>query len=452
MKASSIFGWMLLAIVLVAALAYWDEERESQAALDDFAQEQIVVASAVASALGDPSTNAEARTNPRRFAAIARTIERRGAIRVFLATATSLTDVSGAKVELPPLTDAVRQGILTVRLSRNDAALLGLPARMALAGMKRIDGDAQQSSVVVVATAQVERDRERRAQWRLVLGVVVAAGLVLGFGGLAMRKQRTELELAHELDLSAVRTERDQRLVRADKLATMGAIATGIAHEVSTPLGVILGRAEQLLGKQPDERSRRAVETIAAQTERINAVIRGFLSLARGNQPALEHCAPARLVVAATELVEHRFEKADVRLSSEISEGLPSVACDPRLFEQVLVNLLLNACDACEKGGVVHISVRAETGRVAFVVTDDGVGISPEVAERAAEPFFTTKADGKGSGLGLAIANEIVKHHAGSLTLVPRAAGGTIATVELPTVETAGRGRPSSLFEREDHA
>jgi signal transduction histidine kinase len=191
------------------------------------------------------------------------------------------------------------------------------------------------------------------------------------------------------------------------------------------------------LPKQTDDRSRRAVETIAAQTERINAVIRGFLALARGSQPTLEHGEPARLARAAIELVEHRFEKAGVRLTADIATELPNVPCEPRLFEQVLVNLLLNACDACDEGGLVALSVWTDDERVAFVVTDDGVGISPDAAERVTEPFFTTKAEGRGTGLGLAIANEIVKHHCGSLDLRPRREGrGTRACVELPAAST----------------
>ncbi len=249
-----------------------------------------------------------------------------------------------------------------------------------------------------------------------------------------MRKQRKELELGHELALSQIRNERDERLVRADKLATMGALATGIAHEVSTPLGVILGRAEQLLPKQPDDRARRAVTMITEQTERIFAVIRGFLALARGGQPALRHLDPTSLARAATGLVEHRFEQGRVVLDLDLGPDLLDVACDARLFEQVLVNLLLNACDASSEGGRVTLSVHGDRERVAFVVADDGVGISPEVAERATEPFFTTKPEGKGTGLGLAIANEIVKHHCGSLTLSSGANGrGTRVAVELPT-------------------
>jgi signal transduction histidine kinase len=256
-----------------------------------------------------------------------------------------------------------------------------------------------------------------------------------------MRKQRKELELGHELALTQLRNERDERLVRADKLATMGALATGIAHEVSTPLGVILGRAEQLSPKQSDERSRRAVEIITEQTERIFAVVRGFLSLARGGQPALQHSDPVALARAAMGLVEHRFEKAGVLLSAELGREVSKVACDARLFEQVLVNLLLNACDASSEGARVTMAVRGDRDRVAFEVADSGVGISPDVAERATEPFFTTKPEGKGTGLGLAIANEIVKHHCGTLTLGPGLGGrGTRVLVELPAVREIDHG------------
>jgi signal transduction histidine kinase len=258
-----------------------------------------------------------------------------------------------------------------------------------------------------------------------------------------MRKQRKELELASELAVKEVEREREEQLVQVDKLATMAALATGIAHEVSTPLGVIVGRAEQILPKvSHDERAKRSVESIIDQGTRISRVVRGFLNLARGESPALEHVNPGTVAEAAEELVEHRFEKAGVGLTVRIDRGLPKVACDPRLLEQVLINLLLNACDACEAGGLVELSVRADSQCVGFVVTDDGIGITPEAAARATEPFFTTKPIGQGTGLGLAISAEIVKHHGGNISIAPRGLNGdhgppygTRASVELPAVK-----------------
>jgi two-component system NtrC family sensor kinase len=440
MRTPSIVAWMLLAMAAVTALAYWDEQRESKAALDDFTQEQVTLAESVAASLAErlaAASKGVEESAPADLVAAIRAIEHRGLVRVLLRRPghSELVGSDGALVAAPTIARAIEEGLPSLRLARPEAAGLGLPARTAVAGLHRVDASGfGRWAIAVVATARAERDREVRAQWRLVLGVLVASGLVLAFGGYAMRKQRKELELAHQLALTEVQNERDERLVRADKLATMGALATGIAHEVSTPLGVILGRAEQLLPKQSDERARRAVETITEQTERIFAVVRGFLALARGGQPALSRCDPAALAHAATALVEHRFEKAQLRLELDIGADLPRVACEPRLFEQVLVNLLLNACDACADGGTsVTLSVHGDRERVAFVVIDDGVGISQEVAERATEPFFTTKPEGKGSGLGLAIANEIVKHHCGSLTLSASGHGhGSRVCVELP--------------------
>ncbi|WP_394837144.1 ATP-binding protein [Pendulispora rubella] len=423
MKTSTLVAWMLAAIALVTVLAYWDEQKESAAMLNDFAQEPLALADALSA-------------SPEHLTAAIHAVERPHAVRVFVAKpgTEGLTASDGSVLR----SKALEGSHGAVRLSRPEAADLGLPARTALAGVRAFEAaDGRRWTVAVVATAQAFRDREMRGQWRLVLCVVVASGLVLAFGGLAMRTQRKELELSHQLAVTTLRNERDERLVRADKLATMGALATGIAHEVSTPLGVIVGRAEQLLPKQTDDRARRAVESILQQTERIDAVIRGFLSLARGAEPSLAHREAAAVARTAVELVEHRFEKAAVRLTTDIPEDLPKIACDARLFEQVLVNLLLNACDACDRNataGTVHLAVRrGEQGDVEFTVTDDGVGISADAAERATEPFFTTKPEGNGTGLGLAITNEIVKHHRGSLTLRPRADGrGTRASVSLP--------------------
>ena len=196
---------------------------------------------------------------------------------------------------------------------------------------------------------------------------------------------------------------------RADKLATMGAFATGIAHEIATPLAVIAARTEML---SDDARRARAAQTIVEQTDKISGIIRSFLALARGESPERSKLAPLDLLSSAKGMVEHRFEAAEVALDIAVPKDAPMVFGEPRLLEQALVNLLLNACDASQPGQRVRAVVRMEEGRVCFCVEDDGAGISADVAARATEPFFTTKP-GAGTGLGLAITNEIAKHHQG---------------------------------------
>ena len=119
------------------------------------------------------------------------------------------------------------------------------------------------------------------------------------------------------------------------------------------------------------------------------------------------------LVREAAALVDHRFSRAGVTLLPAVSADAPRIRCEPLLFKHALVNLLLNACEASPRGSTVRVEVHADAAEVAFIVSDEGHGITPEHVARAKEPFFTTK--GEGSGLGLAIANEIATTHRGSL-------------------------------------
>jgi signal transduction histidine kinase len=300
-----------------------------------------------------------------------------------------------------------------------------------MAGLTELDlGARGRWGLAVVATAIRERDREERGLWRVVLAFLLASATVVTFGTLALRRQRTEFELAQRLAVAEAVHVRDERLVRADKLATLGAMAMGIAHQVATPLGVIMARSERLA--VTDEKSGRAVTAIRVQARRINEIIRAFLALARGGTPTLVHASPATLARGAVELVSHRFDKAGVTLRTTVADHVPAIACDPSLFEQVLVNLLLNACDACSPGGHVTLLVQSSPRTVTFAVEDDGVGISAASAQRATEPFFTTKPPEEGTGLGLMIAQEIIGHHHGTLTLTPLPDRGTRAHVEVP--------------------
>ena len=328
-----------------------------------------------------------------------------------------------------------------MRLSREEAVGFALPQRTAVLGIAPFDTPSGHYAVVVAATALRERDRERRAEFRLVSSVLVAAGLVLAFGGIARRKQRKELELASRLSIRELEQERDAQLVHIDKLATMGALATGIAHEVSTPLGVILGRAEQLLPKmKDDERAKRSVESILEQGTRINGVIRGFLNLARGEAPSIEHISAFRgrtRVRGARGAQIRQSRGAARRARARRPPPDPVRAAARRTSRDQLTPQCVRRLRT--RRARSSLDVGANGDHVRFVVTDDGAGISEEASARAVEPFFTTKPAGEGTGLGLAIANEIVKNHGGKLDIGPRRDGpsgaphkGSRASVELP--------------------
>lgn len=417
---------MLLSVAMVAGLGYWDAGRESAAALREFAQEQALLARSLAARLSA--------TGPAGLRDLARPDAPYPLVVLLLPPGQDrFLAPDGSTREAAPLLDGVHRGRSVVEVPRELAPRLGLPQRLALAGLAPVAGG--EWHVAAVASALRVRDRERRALWRLIFAVLLGSGLVLAFGGLALHEQRRELLLARELALSDLARERDERLLRASRAATMGTLAMGITHELSTPLGIIAGRAEQLLPRvraAGDERAERGVRSILEQAERMNQVIRGFLGLARGGAPAIEPLRPAELVKEAVALVEHRFRHAGVLLFAEVDEGLPALRGDARLLGQALVNLLLNACDACAGGGEVLLRAQAAGPALRFAVEDDGAGISAQDAARALEPFFTTKPASAGSGLGLAVANEIVKSHRGTLTLSPRAPRGTAAVIELP--------------------
>jgi signal transduction histidine kinase len=216
----------------------------------------------------------------------------------------------------------------------------------------------------------------------------------------------------------------------------MGTFAAGIAHEVATPLGVIVGRAEQIAnrGRSDEERAARNVKAIIEQVDRIQNVVRRFLEMARGGPPSLSLTSPSEVAQSAASLVEHRLVRAGVSLTKDVPATMPSILCDRALLEQAIANLLLNACDACRSGGHVSLTARSDSERIAFVVSDDGMGITEEDAARVSEPFFTTK-NGDGHGLGLAIVTEIAKSHRGELNISPNSPRGTRARIEIPIAE-----------------
>ena len=428
------------AVAAVAVLATLDADREDARALADFAGEQAGLARALGAVLQVAAQGGA--SGPALAAAVEAVPRADGTIVLVRPDGARAFSAGGiGTVTSDPVDQAFRRGEQVVRLTRPEAAELGLPARTAHGGLVQVDAPgAGRWQIAVVATAQRERDRERAASRRLVGSVAGAGILVLAFGGFAMRQQRKELVLERELAVAELQQSADDRLQRASRMAALGTLAIGVAHEIATPLGVIAGRAEQLLPRAADDRTRRGLDAIQAQVRRIDEVVRGLLGLARGDLPAGQQVAPGEAIDAAVALVEHRFVKASVPLSREVAPGLPAVSGDARLIEHVLVNLLLNACDACRGGGDVRIRAEAAAGEVVFKVEDTGAGISPADLSRVMEPLFTTKPSGEGTGLGLAIAREIASSHRGSLAVAAGPRGGTIVTVRLPAAAEARLG------------
>lgn len=431
-------------VLAVAAAGIWDAQRQDEFALNELIHAHHLLAIALATRIAREPVQGlhDERTFVQQVLDAGRVIGAEGNVVVMLQTPErrefALAD--GRVIELPDLERVLARHEQGLTLSRDVAGDLGLRQRVAVAGVARLHWPSGgEGAIAVIGSAGAERDRRRHDQWRTVLTTLLVSGLVLGSGAAALRTQRRELELERQIAVHRTERERDAELARADRMAAIAAISSGVAHDISTPLGIISGRLEQLTQLvEAGGATTKLLESIAQQVDRINKVIRGLLGLARGDSPTLMRVAPAKLASEAAQLVKHRFSVANVELRVNVlvaPERL--VACDPALFEQVLVNLLVNALEASSAGQVVELRVEEGERQVYFSVNDQGSGISETAISRATEPFFTTKARQGGSGLGLAIASQIIAHHRGQLLLARRSSddkdgSGTRARVALP--------------------
>ncbi|MFN7131986.1 MAG: two-component system sensor histidine kinase NtrB, partial [Myxococcales bacterium] len=241
-------------------------------------------------------------------------------------------------------------------------------------------------------------------------------------------------------DLSDLRALESQ-LLRAEKLATVGVLAAGIAHEVGTPLGVVRGRAEYIKGKLGEGHPQGAgMQVIIEQIDRISRTIRQLLDFSR-LQPAAARRVPLQQSARTVhELLRFELERRKVELSVDVPERLAPLAADPDQLQQVLINLVLNAADACAPGGRVRIAAQPERpgeewGRTCITVSDDGCGIPEQNLHQVFDPFFTTKKRGQGTGLGLAVVAQVVRNHGGQVEIESESGKGTRVTLLWPVAE-----------------
>lgn len=239
-----------------------------------------------------------------------------------------------------------------------------------------------------------------------------------------------------------------RQLMLSEKLATMGKMAGGIAHEINNPLGIILNRIEcierEARGQGVPAGFLKDLDVIRNHASRIMRITKSLLTCSRDSAMTLKPLDANTIVRDAMDLAGERLSKARVRITSELAENLPAVMGDKDKIETVIGNLLDNAIDAVPaSGGTVTVQTRkvslSGNGGVEIAVSDNGPGVSPEFSERVFEPFYTTKPAGKGTGLGLFLCYAIVKEHKGEITVVPKQGGGSTFLVTLPGLETRVR-------------
>lgn len=256
-------------------------------------------------------------------------------------------------------------------------------------------------------------------------------------GNLRRVLDRLEKEQAAQQELENMRL----CLIRSDRLASLGQLAAGVAHELNNPLTGILGFAELLLradGLTVQQKS--DVEAIHAQSLRCRRIVQDLLQFARRKESKKEWLTLPELLQSVLRLVRNDFYCAGIRIRHEIDEGLPPIFGDTFHLQQVLLNLLTNARDALQgrRDPTVTLKTRAGRGEVHLEVSDNGSGIPKEHLDKIFDPFFTTKPVGKGTGLGLSISHSVLREHGGSLAVESREGEGTTFTVRLPVTENEG--------------
>ncbi|HAF95329.1 MAG TPA: hypothetical protein DER10_00205 [Elusimicrobia bacterium] len=247
--------------------------------------------------------------------------------------------------------------------------------------------------------------------------------------------------LYRELDDKMRETRQMQsQLIQSEKLAAIGKLAAGVAHEINNPLVSIMGFTELLLkDKDLSSGQREDLQSILEQSRRCSRIVQNLLQFSRGKKGTDETVSLSLLLEASLQLMKYDLIRSNITVEKNFPEDLPAVQGDTVQLEQVCLNLIGNARQAMEgkKDGIIKIDVSQDAGRIIVRFEDNGCGIPPENLGKVFDPFFTTKPVGQGTGLGLAISYGIIQQHKGTIRVESQAEVGTTFIVSLPVAAKA---------------
>jgi len=255
------------------------------------------------------------------------------------------------------------------------------------------------------------------------------------------RDEFSRLALAFNRALGEIATRQEQ-LVQSGKMAAVGTLTSGIAHELNNPLNNIGLTVEALIdddGSYTAAERRRMLEQVYTQVERAGGTVRNLLDFTRKDRSAFTHLAVADVVQSAARLVANEAVLAGVDWAIRIPDELPPIRGNPHELQQVFLNLFLNAIQAMPEGGTLRVGARpdGEDG-VRIDVSDNGTGIAPEHLEEIFDPFFTTGKPGEGTGLGLSVTLGIIEKHGGTIAVESEVGSGSTFSLRLPRAPNGG--------------
>jgi len=293
-----------------------------------------------------------------------------------------------------------------------------------------------------IAAGQLDREVQAAGQGELTL-------LAHSFNGMlaSLRTMKADLEdwgrtLEEKVRLRTEEvTAMQLRVAQSERLASLGMLAAGVAHEVNNPLGGILALTALTLEDLPaDDPNRRNLEVVVQQTERCRDIVKGLLDFSRQSDVSMEELQINEVLDQTLELVTQQSAFFNVRVERAWADHLPPITGDRSQLQQVFLNILVNAVQAMGERGVITIRTAVRGGEVEVTITDTGCGIPRDVIDRIFDPFFTTREGGRGTGLGLAIAYGIVTRHRGHIGVQSTPGAGTVFTIRLPAAEASATG------------
>jgi len=247
-----------------------------------------------------------------------------------------------------------------------------------------------------------------------------------------------EMALAiHERD-DRLHRQTHEKLMRSDRLAMIGQLAAGVAHEINNPLGSILLFSRLTVQQLPAQgRARENLERIEKETKRCHAIVKSLLDFARERKPLVEAVDVNRLLDETLKLFEGQFLFQNIQVARDYDAKLATIPADQSQLQQVFMNIVLNAVDAMKGKGRLGIATKSNDaeGTVDIAISDSGPGIAPENLERVFDPFFTTKGVGHGTGLGLSVSYGIVQSHNGDIAVASEPGAGATFTISLPAIK-----------------
>ena len=235
-----------------------------------------------------------------------------------------------------------------------------------------------------------------------------------------------------------LRAETQRQLIRSEKLASLGRLAAGVAHEINNPLTGVLTFSSLLL-RHTDENDpqREDLETIVQETNRCKEIVKGLLEFSRQTEPHKKQGDVNEIIREALSLMENQALIQSVKVVQELNADVPGIVVDTDQIQQVFINVILNALDAMPEGGTLRVrsDLASEGCAVQVVFSDTGDGIPPEHMDKVFDPFFTTKRPNEGTGLGLAVSYGIIERHGGKIEVESEVGVGTTVTIALPVEE-----------------